>query len=147
MANLKKTLESGAVLEISMSSFEVGCRLLKAVTKEIESIKISLGVGVTDIKYIFNEEINDSIVNTIKNLIARTISSDSIEAMVWECMGRATYNNQKITKETFESEQTRADYLVVFNEVLWYNISPFLKNLGSVLSGIQERSLSNLKQK
>ena len=114
MANLKKTLDSGAILEVSMSPFEVSHGLLKAVMKEVESIKIG------------GEE---NPINSIKNFAAKVIYSDSIQAALWTCMERATYNNVKISKDLFEDERIREDYLVIVKEVMVYNLSPFMKSL------------------
>ena len=114
MANLKKTLDSGAVLEVSMSPFEVSHGLLKAVMKETE------GINITD---------KDNVINVIKNFAARIIYSESIQTALWLCMERATYNNIKISKDLFEDEKIRGDYLTVVKEVMVYNLSPFLKSL------------------
>lgn len=131
--NYKKTLDSGAVLEVTLAPFAVGHRLLKAVMSEIEQIKISIG-DVKDISTIFSSEMNDSVINTIKNLITRVLSSDVIEEALWVCMERATYDGKKITRDTFEDMNVRADYFIVAKEVLWFNLTPFFKNLKSIVS-------------
>ena len=114
MANLKKTLDSGAVLEVTMSDFEPSYNLFKAVMRETE------GINITD---------KDNIINVIKNFAARIIYSEVIQAALWTCMERATYDHKKVCKELFEDEKIRGDYLVVVKEVMVYNLSPFLKSL------------------
>jgi hypothetical protein len=130
--NLKKTLDSGAVLEVTMADFKTGHRLFKAVMEEIKDVEMSDG---------------DNVIVVIKNVATGILSSDKVEAMLWECMGRAIYNNQKVVPALFEDEQIREDYLVVAKEVLWFNLGPFLKYLSSLLSGMQENILNIRKQK
>jgi hypothetical protein len=143
---MEKTLDSGAKLEVQLAPFEEAEALLEVVMEELGDIKIELGLKGKDLKEIFEMEITDDALNTIKNVVAKVISSKKIKAALWPCMGRALYNDIKIGKETFESETARGDYLVVVKEVLWLNLSPFCKNLGSLFKGILAKSTLNLKQ-
>ena len=133
--NLKKTLDSGATLEVTMASFEVGHKLLKCVMREVEGVKLSLGVKAKTLQDFFAMEINDEALNTLKNVVTRLIGSDTIDEALWPCMERALYNNQRVSRDLFEDERNRADYLVVAKEVLLFNLSPFLKNLSSLFQG------------
>ena len=137
MQNLEKRLDSGAELVVSLASFEVGHRLFKCVARELESVNITVGGSAKSFKELSDLEINDSTVNTIKNVIARLVSSEGIDSVLWECMSWATYNKIKIVKENrvFESIEARGDFLIVAKEVLWFNLSPFFRNLGSLLPG------------
>lgn len=132
---IKKTLPSGAVLECDLAPFKDGYALLKAVMRELEATKISIGLKSKSIKDIFDIELTDDALNTLKNVITSIVSSEQVEAMLWACMGRATYNNQRITEETFEDISARSDYLIVMKEVMLHNVSPFFKSLGSLWSG------------
>lgn len=143
--NLKKTLDSGNILEVTLAPFEIGHRLLKSVTKELESVKIGLGIKGKNLQDLFEMDINDEAINTIKNIITRLISSDIVEESLWACMERATYNNQKISRDTFENEKAREDFLVVAKEVLWFNLTPFLKHLGSLFQGMLVKNTTNQK--
>ena len=136
MDNLKKTLPSGAILEATLASFEEGNALMKSVVKEVESLKISLG-DLNLKNFDIESEMNDEMINTIKNYAARMISSEEIEACLWVCMGRARYDNQPIKKDLFEEAEKRGDYLIIMKEVLVYNLVPFFKGLGSLLSGMK----------
>lgn len=137
MDNLKKTLPSGAILELSLCSFEEGNDLLKSVMKEIESLNISMGNN--EIKDIVNMEINDEMINTVKGILSRVISSTEIERCLWRCLGRGTIDSKKISKDTFEDHQLRGDYLIVMKETLIYNLKPFFSSLGSMLSGLKRK--------
>ena len=116
MKEEKKVLESGAELFIQMGSWEESHQLYKAVMAV---------VSTTSIK-------NDEVLS----LIAKICISPEIEAALWKCLGRATYNGAKITKATFEDEKAREDYLVIAKEVLVLNLRPFLKNLASLLPAV-----------
>lgn len=150
MANQIKTLESGAVLELQMASFEKAHKLLKAVSSEIQQVNIDLGMNV-DLKAMFSRgqdgvEINSQMMNTLKNFLAKIISSDVVDEALWPCMATALYNKNKITRDTFDAEEARCDFLVVTQEVLVYNLAPFFKNLGSLLSGIGQKNTDAQKQ-
>lgn len=132
---MEKLLDSGAKINITLADFEVCDRLLMAVTKELESINISLGLKSGNLADFFNLDIDkDAALNTLKNAIMRISSSQLIRPILWECMQRATYNGIKITPKTFEGEKERGDYLVVAKEVLVSNLLPFFPNLSSKLS-------------
>lgn len=133
---MKKTLESGAELDVTLSSFSVCNKLKNVVVQELESIKFDIGDG--KIENLFESEFGPEAVNTFKNLICRIISSEKIEEAIWPCMDRATYKGVKITRETFENEDARQDYLPVFKEVLWLNLRPFFKSLNSLFSMFQQ---------
>lgn len=140
MPNLTKKLDSGADLEVTMASFAESNLLRKAVMREVETVKVSFEGEGKALKDLFQMEMNDAAINTIKNMLMRLAASDSIEDALWPCLGRATYNRKKIDRDTFEDEAARGDYLVVAKEVLWFNLSPFFKNLGSMLSAIPQKS-------
>ncbi len=144
MANLVKTLESGAQLEVQMASFEKAHRLLRAVTKEIESVRIVLGLK-GELKDLLNIEVSDDAFNTLKDVVARMVSSEIVEAALWDCMATVLYNDKKVTRATFEDEEARGDFLVITKEVMVYNLSPFFKSLGSLLSGIGRKNTSAQK--
>lgn len=142
MANPKMKLQSGADVEIQMASFDVCNRLLKAVMKEIEGVPVSLGLKGAGIDA---SKMTDEALNTIKSVVARLISSDKIEPVLWECMSTVLYNGTRVTKDTFEPEGARADYLPLAKEVLVHNLGPFFKNLGSMLPFLTEKASGDQK--
>lgn len=139
MANLKKTLSSGAEIDITLASFAEGHKLLKAVLNQVKSIKIAVPSGAKSFKDILNLDAGGETVNVIKDLITGIISSDEVEAALWPCMERTTYNNQRVVRDLFEEEKIRADYLIVAKEVLFYNLLPFFGNLVSLLKNAQAK--------
>lgn len=124
MENLKKKLESGAELVVSIASFTEGHKLFKAVTKELRDIDLAEG--------------------TVQKLSMQLVSSECIEEALWPCMGRATYNGLKVNPELFENPEVRCDFLEVLKEVLAYNLIPFSKNLGSLSTAVFRKDLDIL---
>lgn len=140
MANQVKELESGAKIEIQMASWEVCNRLLKAVMREVESVKIGIGIR-PGMKSLAELDVNEEVLNTIKDVAARLIASDNVEAILWECFKTVTYQGKRITsKDIFEPEEARGDYLPIAKGVLVYNLAPFFKSLGSMWSGISQNT-------
>lgn len=139
---IEKTLPGGARLECDMAPFQVGHRLMKSVMREIGKINVSLGIKDRTLKDIMDVELTDGAINTIKDVVTALIASEEVEAVLWECMGRATYNGRKMSPETFEDAAARADYLPVVKEVLFHNLSPFFKSLGSLLPGRSGQAVS-----
>lgn len=126
---MEKTLPSGAILEMTMAPFEDGHRLLKAVSREIESTKLAS---------------NMQDIDAIKNLMMRAIYSEEIDRALTPCMARCKYNKQPVNKNLFADEtiteeekiKRRGDYLPILKEVLLYNLTPFFSSLGSLLKDL-----------
>ena len=106
MGNVKKTLDSGAEIEIQMASFEKSYRLLQ----DVKASKIAI-----------QDEI-DLVVSPL------------IQPALWDCLAVCLYNSKKINKDTFQDEEARGDFILVAKEALVANLAPFFKSLGSVSS-------------
>ena len=136
---MEKILPSGAKLVITLSDFEICDRLLIAVTKELESVGINLGLKNGNLSDFMNMELDkDAALNTLKNTIMRLASSTLIRPVLWECMGRAVYNGQKVTQQTFQGEKERGDWPIVASEVLKANLLPFFPNLSLPFSTLEK---------
>lgn len=111
-------LPSGATLKVNPSPFGTSKALYQAVLKEFRSVAFS---SKTDMAELF------------KSLFCIGFSSPEIEACLWECFKRCTYNggagDLKIDQDTFEAVERRDDYMVVCSEVAKDNIGPFVKSL------------------
>ena len=112
----KVTLPSGKVLEISLASFSEANALNKAVASELKGLKIDRDLDLED-------------PNFIKDAVCTAIASDKIMGCLDACIKRCTYDGIKIDKDTFEPEENRQDYFIVYKEVLIETIRPFLKSL------------------
>ena len=104
-------LPSGAVLKITPSPFATAKALYQTLLKEGRSIAVS---SKTDLASIY------------KDLFCIGFSSPEVEAALWECMKRCTYDNGngefKIDDKTFEPLSSRDDYLSVCMEVAKENV-------------------------
>lgn len=115
-------LPSGAMLMINPAPFADAKALYQAMLKEVKQISFD---PKTDIDTEF-----------IKNVFCTGFSSEIIEAKVWECMKRCTYNKEKLVPDIFEPVEARDDYFTVCFEVAKENIAPFTKSLYAQYSHI-----------
>lgn len=145
MANLSKTLPSGASLEASMGSFEECENLLTAVAEEAEAINIKIGEGFQGIQSFFEGSVSSDVVNTLKNVFCGLLRSKKVKDALRPCIGRALYNGQKITAETFEPEEARQDYLPAMREILFFSLAPFFKNQSFTSLGITRTATNTQK--
>jgi len=113
-------LPSGAVLKVTCAPFATSKALYQAILKEL---RMARGDTITDIG---------------KEIFCLGFSSLEVEACLWECFKRCSYNasagpgagaDLKIDKDTFELVERREDYFKVCAEVVKENVLPFAKNL------------------
>ncbi len=111
-------LPSGAVLKIQPAPFAVAKSLYQALLKEMKGIAIGPQSNMQDM---------------FKDAFCIGLSSLEIEACLWECFKRCTYNggagDLKIDDQTFEPVERRDDYVKVCVEVGRENVLPFGKSL------------------
>ena len=131
---MKMTLKSGAILEVTRSPFVISHKLFKTVLKEMKGVSLKLGLKeIKTFGELFNLEVTDDALNTIKDSFVTLLSSQEIEDALWECFPRILYNNKKIeSKNFFDDEKTCADYLEVCKEVATENLRPFRQSLESL---------------
>lgn len=118
-------LPSGAELKVSLAPFSEANALFKAVSAEAKNLKVSFETDVD--------------VNLLKDIVCAAVSSDKIEACIWDCMKKSLYNGLKMSKETFEPEEARQDYYVVLLEVAKDNLLPFTKSLSAQFGDIMKK--------
>ncbi len=128
--NERKTLASGRVLLLQLSSFAVSSRLRKVVMTELKQVNLKdvmkLAGGMTPDQLLAS---GDLPIDTLKDLVCQFLASDAVESALWDCMKVCQYQGEKITTETFENEDARADYLPAAWEVMVLNLAPFFKGL------------------
>jgi hypothetical protein len=112
---MKVALPSGAELDVTMSPFKIARALYMSVADEMKGLKLDPKAEVD--------------ANFWKDLLCTGLASKRIEEALAECMKRCTYNGLKITDDTFEPVEARADYLMVCFGVAKENIQPFTKDL------------------
>lgn len=106
--------ETGAKIVINSCSFEDAFHLKSLIQKSLLDNNINL-----------EKALDEDIFGII---LALDSSKEVFEAM-FKCLVKSTYNNVKITKETFEDEKARADLYEIFFYCLKVNIYPFFKSL------------------
>lgn len=107
-----KTLPSGAELDITIADFDDAHNLFQSFLRESSN----LGVNSTT----FTDNL----------LAVKLLSSKEFSQCIWPCMQKATYNKVKISKDLFENEKAREDYVIIAKEVMEFNLTPFFKSLG-----------------
>lgn len=115
-------LPSGAILKVTVAPFTESRSLYQAFLEEMRGLKI--------------DDLAEIDVNLFKDLACVALASKKVEAALWVCMKRVTYNDLKVTEDTFEPEAARDDYFKVCWEVARLNVSPFMKSLSAELSPI-----------
>lgn len=133
MANKFITLDSGAKLEVQLASFGNAHRLLKAFAAEAEKVKLNIGVAQSAGDIVKLKNLTPETYDMLKNFVARMIASEELEEALWPCMAVVLYNGKPVSRETFEKEDARQDFLPVIREVLMANLLPFGAGLGSML--------------
>lgn len=111
-------LPSGAVLKITLSPFSDSKALYQALLEEFRKMDFK---SSTDIPVI------------LKDILCAGFSSKKIELCLEQCFKRCIYSNGngdlKIDGMTFESEESRGDYISVCMAVTKENVAPFMKGL------------------
>lgn len=107
---------------MTVAPFSDGMKLFKTIARELKLVDIEL--GDLDVTKLAGKDIN-----SIKNVVFQLVGSDAVEACVFDCLKRCTLNGQRITKETFEDESARGDFLPCAWEVIKINLRPFVSGL------------------
>ena len=128
-------LSSGATLGFQLARFNDGMNLFNATFKELVGVPFGAQGSSLDFANFLKMDISE-----LKDVVIKVATSDKVQEAIWKCMESCTYQGVndsagiKINKNTFESEDARADFLLVVWEVATLNLVPFFKNLGSLLS-------------
>lgn len=117
------TLPSGAILKIGRVPFDAANNLKKSVVGIMKSIPFVKEREALDL---------------YKEHLCAIFSNEEIEQKLWVCMERCTYNDFKITKQTFDPDEARADFTDVQVEVGIACLAPF----GNALWQLLQRVLS-----
>jgi len=124
---MKIDLPTGAVLDITLLPYEQAWDISQRITKVLETIDI-------DIKSIDFKNPTYSDVIGFKGPLFNILSSKEVLEAAKICLTRCTYNGLKIDSMTFESKESRKNFLPVMYHVLKENIAPFFEGLISFLS-------------
>ena len=106
--NAEITLSTGSKLLIKLASFEAGMALMQAVSKASAGSPTDSSLG--SMALVSNRDVRDAL---------------------FACFNGCVLNGVKITRDTFEEENARADYILVALEVITKNLEVFTKGLSS----------------
>lgn len=120
------TLPSGAKLEITLLPYEEAWHVAQRVAKVLESVKIE--TADIDVKKLMLAD-----VSKIQGPLLQVMSSRELVEAAKVCFKRATYDGLKIDAKTFDSRESRQDYLPTVFHCLKENIAPFFAGLISSL--------------
>lgn len=121
---------SGAKVMIGVAPFADAIALKNAIAKEVAKAGISLDMdSQKDIDW-------SSIISAGLSVDA----SQEVNAIIFKCLGRCTYQGDRITPETFEPVEHRQDYYDIVIACVKENLTPFFKGLLSKLTEIKARA-------
>lgn len=106
--NAEITLGTGSKLLVKLASFEAGMALMQAVSKASAGTPSDSSLG--SMALVSNKDVRDAL---------------------FACFNGCVLNGLKITRDTFEAEESRADYILVALEVITRNLEVFTKGLNS----------------
>jgi hypothetical protein len=117
-------MPSGAKLTVSVCPFADANALLKALLKSAK------GIGVP-------KDLLQADVSVLKDVLISAATSDDVEAALFKCGSRASYQNVKVTAELFDDtnlgEIARKDYYSIWSKIVEVNCSPFFEQTFSAL--------------
>jgi len=122
----KRTLASGAVLEITLLPFEEANDLMQTIVGEIKVL--GEDIRGMDLKTLFEKE-QSTLIGPVCSLLASKVIREAVK----KCWVRATYNGVKISSDTFEKKENRGDYLISSFYLIQENCLPFFQDLRSLL--------------
>lgn len=122
-------------VRIGVASFESTMDLKDAIFIELAHAGIKLDAAKLDIH---NMEID---VGQIAAAALKVDSSKAVRNALFACMVKSTYDKEKITPETFEDPNARADYYEIAFAVIKENLAPFFSGL---LLGLKAMGIERL---
>lgn len=122
---MKQELSSGATVEVSVADFATAWKLVTAVIIAFKQHGIDIKIFE---KINFSELFKQNFNELLKGVLDIIVDSYVLD-LLFECSKGAIYSKngvaQKISRETFEEETNRADFIEAMYIVLKENIAPF----------------------
>lgn len=133
---------SGKVIKINPTNFEDACDLKDI----IEQTLAETGINLDSLN--FDEgDLQDVDIDFILKPVLKISSSKEFRRIIFKCLERSSFDDEKITRETFEVVENRGDYYPIVLECLKVNVLPFFTQLLSrftkvagTLKGAQSQS-------
>jgi len=134
---MQHTLDSGAKLVVTIAPFQDAYALQKALLKSAKGLNISNELLSMDASAVFGAVINAA-------------TSDEVEACLFKCFERCTYNDVRINKALFDDEKlgpvAREDFYGISLKIIEANCKPFFKTAFSAWSKFRTTPSDTPKQ-
>ena len=143
---MKQELSSGATIEVTPASFMTSWKLLSAVLFAFKMQGINLKMG----ERISAEKLMEDNLSGLLGALIDIVASEHVLDLAFECAKSCVYTKngvmQKISKDTFEEENNRADFIEAMYVVVKENLLPFfpkaltksLETLGQTTNTVSE---------
>lgn len=132
MSKMKEyKLPSGKTMRYNISSFHKGTTLYQTILREARTLDLSSAT-----------ELDEKLILQI-GLLA--LSSTKIEEAILECCDKAVIDGEGFSKEYFEPEDNREDYIPALAEIAKANIMPFMKSLYAQFSTIFQKVKNDIQ--
>lgn len=123
---------SGAAVVVNEGGWDEAVALRVAIAGELANANLG------DFKLTLDADAELDLAKLVQ-LALKVDASPAVADALFKCLGRCTYNGQRITKATFEPRAARGDYYPIAIACLKENIGPFFEPLLSKLSPVMER--------
>lgn len=130
MSEFEYTTDSGINVRIGVAPFELAGRLKNVVVKELKTSGANFGIIAGGNIESITPECFDAMAQAILSIAG----SVDVERALFPCLSKSTYDDAKITPETFDDLKAREEYFKIVSLCIKLNIFPFFKNLGSLYS-------------
>lgn len=118
------SLPSGVELGIGDMPASLNFNLIRVLSAELKQVDIDLG------SFKGFKDLSKLDINLIKNALFQLLSSEVVYETFFQIFARCTYGGKKITQETFNTDEAKADFFLVVWEVGAHMLLPFFKHLG-----------------
>jgi hypothetical protein len=130
---MNELTKSGIEVKIEPSTFQDAMQLKRNIEKALLKNNINIANIDIDLDKIKNKQIDLTLITPFLEIIMILDSDENVHNSIFKCLERCLYNKEKITIETFEPLEARADYYEVIFSCLKANLMPFFKTLFSEL--------------
>jgi len=130
MSEFEYVTDNGVNVKINPCEFKDAGKLKNIVIKELKSSGANFGELMSQNM----EQMSNGQFDSIAQIILSVASSPELEQFLFPCLLRSTYDDTKITPETFNDLDARGEYFKIVALCLKLNVFPFFKNLGCLLS-------------
>jgi len=122
------TLKSGNTFDVQAADFPIAWKLTQAIAGELGSSLATLTkIPKVDMKSLLNQEMSD--IGPLLGAVMKLVANENVYRLLWPCFVPCIYNGQKVVPTTFNSIESRPDFLPCVVELLKENVFPFIAGL------------------